>query len=47
MRRLIRLIAHLDRALIRSYEFAANVHYYWRDCRYPLRTAIQLARNTL
>lgn len=47
MSRLIRLIRRLDRAIIRAYEFAANVHYFWRELNLPLRVAIRLARDTL
>lgn len=47
MSRLIQLARRLDRAILRGYEFLFNVHYYWRECRYPIRTAIRLARDTL
>lgn len=47
MRRLTALMCRLDRALLGGYDFLLTVHYYWRECRYPLRAAIRLARATL
>lgn len=47
MRRLIQLVRRADRAILNGYDFLFNVHYYWRERRYPLRAAIRLARDTL
>lgn len=42
-----RLINRIESAIVRSYEFASNVRYYYFERRNSLRDAIELARITL
>lgn len=41
-----RLIATIEKRLVRGYEFVGNVTYYY-GLGYALRKSIQLARRTL
>lgn len=42
-----RLINRIERAILRCYEFASNVSYYYFERRNSLRDAIEPARITL
>lgn len=42
-----RLIARIDKAIVRGYRFVNDLHYYWWTKRHSLRRAIELARDTI
>ena len=35
------------RRILSVYSFASNVNYFWLRLGYPIRRAVELARNTL
>ena len=41
-----KLIRHIEKRVLRAYEFTSNALYYWQ-LGYGVRTAIRLARDTI
>ena len=44
---MFRLIARIEKRILRAFDFVLNVYFFWRVLGNPLRRAVEMARNTV